>query len=61
MSQLTVKELQALEDQLGAEALAIAKNKMYAEASCDARLKASFNGIAAKHQEHYNKLLALLN
>ena len=61
MANLTTKELQAVEDQLSAEQLAIAKNKMYAEASCDAQLKASFNSIAAKHQEHYNKLLSLLN
>ena len=61
MANLTTKELQALEDQLSAERLAIAKNKMYAEASSDAQLKASFNSIASKHQEHYNKLLSLLN
>ena len=61
MANLTTKELQAVEDQLSAEQLAISKNKMYAEASADAQLKSSFNSIAAKHQEHYNKLLGLLN
>ncbi len=61
MANLTTKELEAIEDQLGAEQLAIAKNKMYAEASCDAQLKASFNSIAAKHEAHYAKLLGLLN
>lgn len=61
MANLTTKELQALEDQLGAEQLAISKNKMYAEAACDAQLKEVFNSVAAKHQEHYNKLLGLLN
>ena len=61
MANLTTKELQALSDQLSAEQLAIAKNKMYAEASCDAQLKENFNSIAAKHQTHYDKLMGLLN
>lgn len=57
---LTSEELKALEDQLGAEELAIKKLKMYSSQICDPQLKMCCDQIAAQHKKHYDTLLSHL-
>ena len=57
---LTTKELSAIEDQLGAEKELVAKYRSYAAACTDAQLKAKFDGMAARHQSHFDTLYSLL-
>ena len=61
MANLTSKELTALEDQLGMEQLLIAKYKSVAGMTTDPKIKTKCEQIAAKHQEHYKRLLNHLN
>ena len=61
MTQLTSKELSAIEDQLGAEKLLVTKFKAYAQSCQDPQLKAKCEQLAGKHQEHYDRLLSCLN
>ncbi len=56
MANLTGKELTALEDQLGLEQNMIMKYKMYASQSTDPQIKTQCEQIAAKHQNHFNRL-----
>lgn len=58
---LTSEELKAIEDQLGAEELAIKKLKAYSCTLTDAQLKACCDQIAAQHKKHYNILLGYLS
>lgn len=61
MANLTSKELTALEDQLGMEQNLVQKFKLYASTSTDPQIKTKCEQIAAKHQNHYNRLLGQLN
>lgn len=58
---LTTKELAAIEDQLTAEQTLVKKYAMYAQLTTDPQLKTQFENNSAKHQNHYNRLLAQLN
>lgn len=61
MANLTTKELQGIEDQLGQEQILIKKFKMYATAATDPQLKTKCEQIASQHQNHYTRLLNQLN
>ncbi len=60
MAVLTTKELGGIEDQLTTEKTMISKYLHYAEETTDPQLKGMLQGIAARHQTHYDKLYALL-
>ena len=53
---LTAKELSAIE-----EKLLITKNKAYAQLCDDPELRKKCEQMAAKHEEHYQTLLSLLD
>lgn len=61
MSNLTSKELSAIEDQLSNEQVLIKKYQLYAQVSSDPQIKTKCEQIASKHQSHYNRLLNHLN
>ena len=50
MSNLTAKELAAIEDQLSNEQVLIKKYQLYAQASVDPQIKTKCEQIASKHQ-----------
>ena len=58
---LTAKELSAIEEQLKAEKLLITKNKAYAQLCDDPELRKKCEHMAAKHEDHYQTLLSLLD
>jgi rubrerythrin len=60
MANLTTKELSALEDQLGTEKVLVAKYRSIAAQTTDAQIKSSLEQIAAKHQQHFDKLFSYL-
>ena len=60
MAILTTKELGAIEDQLTSEKTMITKYLHYADETQDQQLKTMLQGIAARHQTHYDKLYSLL-
>ena len=60
MTNISSKELTALEDQLGAEQTLIAKYRTFSTACNDVTLKSKYNQIADKHQQHFNTLLNYL-
>lgn len=53
---LTQKELQGLEDQLGSEQLLVAKYSSFAKSTTDPQLRKSFEEIASRHRDHYERL-----
>ncbi|WP_350342630.1 spore coat protein [Proteinivorax tanatarense] len=55
--QLSQKELAYIEDQLGAEELAIQKCRTYAQQTTDPEVREQCQNMADKHQQHYNTLL----
>lgn len=57
MTNLTAKELTAIEDQLNYEQLLIKKFKGYASMCQDAQLKTTCEQIAAQHKNHYDTIL----
>lgn len=57
---LTSKELSAIEDQLSSEATMVKKFRMYAQQCGDAQLKAKCEQIAARHQQHFDRLMSQL-
>lgn len=57
MANLTSKELSALEDQLSAEQMLVKKYRAYAGLCTDPQIKAKCEQVAAKHQEHFNRLM----
>ncbi|HIZ84024.1 MAG TPA: spore coat protein [Firmicutes bacterium] len=61
MANLTAKELSALEDQLNMEKLLIKKYKMVSSMAVDQEVKTKCEQVAAKHQEHFNRLMSHLN
>lgn len=60
MANLTAKELNALEDQLGFEKMLTCKYQAAAQACTDEQLKTSYQTYAAQHQQNYTSLLAYL-
>lgn len=58
---LTSKELSAIEDQLATEQTLVKKFAHYAQMTTDPQLKTQFETNSARHQNHYNRLLAQLN
>jgi len=61
MSNLTSKELTAIEDQLGMEENLIRKYKVYAQSSQDPQIKTKCEELAQKHQCHFNTLMGHLS
>ncbi|MEF9917567.1 MAG: hypothetical protein RR869_10275 [Lachnospiraceae bacterium] len=61
MSQLSEKELSALNELLNEEDLLVKKFKMLAERAQDAQIKSSFTEISNKHQGHFNDLYSHFN
>ena len=61
MPDLTSKELTALEDQLTMEQALIKKYKLYAQQCSDPQIRTKCEQIAAKHLNHYTRLLGQLN
>jgi len=56
MSQLSEKELSAINELLHEEELLTKKFKMLAQHSEDQEIKSKFEDIAQKHQSHFNML-----
>ena len=61
MPTLTAKELSAIKDQLGIEQNLIKKYQMYAQTTQDPAIRTKCEGIANRHQQHFNTLLGHLN
>ncbi len=61
MSQISEKELSALNDLPTEEELLIRKFQMLAEHTDDQEISAKFTEISNKHQGHYNSLFAQLS
>ena len=57
---MTVRELSVIKTQLEMEQLMIQKYTEYSKQTQDPQLKNKCEQIAAKHMEHYEKLLAQL-
>ncbi len=57
MTNMTSKELSAIEDQLNYEQLLVKKFKGYAAMCQDAQLKTTCEQIAAQHKNHYDTIL----
>lgn len=60
MANLSTKELTALEDQLSQESLLVKKYQTTAQSCTDPALKTKFDAVAAKHQDHFNRLYTYL-
>jgi hypothetical protein len=60
MTNLTTKELSALEDQLGAECVMTCKFKQAAQESTESDLKSLYQKQASQHQQNYETLLKFL-
>lgn len=60
MPNLSEKELSAIEDQLSAEQLLVKKYQMYSQNATDPQLKMKCEQVAAKHQNHFDRLLKQL-
>ena len=56
MTNLTTKELSALEDQLNSEMILVKKYRSFATLTTDAQLKTKYEGIAGQHLTHFNTL-----
>ncbi len=61
MATLSAKELSAIEDQLTMEQIMVKKYQMYSQSCTDPQLKTKCEQIAAKHQNHYCRLMDQLN
>lgn len=61
MANITSKELSGIEDQLSMEQSLVKKYQYYAQTVTDPQLRNKCEQIAAKHQEHFNKLMSHLN
>lgn len=61
MSQLTQREFLFLEDLLHAEQLEVIKYQDFAQHVSDPQIKESLHRIAGQHQQHFNRLLQILN
>lgn len=60
MANLTTKELSALEDQLGFEAVLCCKYQDAAKNAGEVELKTVYEGYAARHKQNYDTLLNFL-
>jgi len=60
MATITTKELSGLDDILNQEHNLIQKFHHYAAGTDDVKLKKQFEQIAAKHQKHFDTIMALL-
>lgn len=60
MSQISEKELMAINELLNEEELLIKKFQMLAQHTEDAEIKQKFDEISKKHQSHFNTLYAQL-
>ena len=58
---LSSKELLALEDQLNYEQVLVKKYKSFAVQCTDPQLKTKCEQIAARHQDHFNRLISHLS
>ncbi len=56
MTEITCKELSALSDLLTMEQNLVAKYSAYAAQTNDPTLKNRYEEIAARHQDHFNRL-----
>lgn len=61
MPNLTSKELTALEDQLNYEQILVKKYRTYSSQCSDPQLKTKCEQVAARHQDHFNRLMSHLN
>ena len=60
MSNLTTKELTALEDSLGSEQVLVKKYRTLASQCTDTAIKSRLENIANRHQGHYDALFNYL-
>jgi len=60
MTNLTAKELSALEDQMNHEQTLVKKYQAMGCLCNDTKMQQDFNNFAAKHQQHFNTLLTFL-
>jgi len=60
MANLTSKELSALEDQMNYEQVLVKKYRAMATLCNDNKIKTDLEGIATKHQMHYDRLMTFL-
>ena len=60
MANLSAKELSAIEDLLTAEQCLVKKYKMYADQCTDPQIRTKCEQIAAKHQNHFTRLMSQL-
>lgn len=60
MSNLTEKELSAMNDLLDGESQLVKKFQMLSNSTSDPELKQTFSSIAQKHQQHFNSVYAKL-
>lgn len=60
MTNLTAKELSAIEDQLNCEQMLIKKYKAYAQVATDPQIKSTCEQLANQHKQHYNTLMGHL-
>lgn len=61
MPGLTRQELDRMEEQMIQEKLMVRKFKIYAESCTDPQLKQKCEQVAARHHEHYIRLLNQLS
>lgn len=60
MASITAKELNAVEDQLNLEQVLVKKYHTFAAQCVDPQLKTKCEQIAARHQDHFNRLMTHL-
>lgn len=61
MANITSKELSALEDQLNYEQMLVKKYRTFANACSDPQLRQKCEQVAARHQDHFNRLMSHLS
>ncbi|MCI6909551.1 MAG: spore coat protein [Clostridiaceae bacterium] len=61
MANLSSKEITALEEQLSAERMLVAKYRGMASQCSDAVIKNKLDTIASRHQQHFDRILTFLN
>lgn len=61
MANLTSKELSALDDQLSLEQVLVKKYRTYASQCTDPQLRTKCEQVAARHMDHFNRLLSHLS
>lgn len=60
MSKLSEKELTCISESLAEEELLVKKYQMLANQANDSEICNKFQGIAQRHQKHFNELYSLL-